>query len=286
MRVEKFKGDGKKKISELVYSGLGLPYNTIRKIIRNKDVKVNGKRISEDVVSSVNDEITIYFQDFQKPNIDIVYQDENIVVVFKRRNIETVSDNGQTLQTLISEQLGKDCFAVHRLDRNTEGLVVFAINKEAKAELDLAFKNRTIDKYYLTLANGLFKEKEKVISAYLKKDADKSLVYISDVIKNGYEKIITQYKVIEEYENKSLVEVKLITGKTHQIRAHLSHIGHFVIGDEKYGDSKINKQFKKRYQCLCAYKLKFNFDEASVLKYLNDIEIEIKKEKIDFCQNL
>lgn len=286
MRVETLKGDGKSKISQLIFDNLGLPYNTIRKIIRNKDVKVNGKRVAEDLVLKSADELMVYYQEHQKPSINIVYQDENIVIVFKTRNVETVAETGQTLQTLISEQLGTECYAVHRLDRNTEGLVVFALNAKSKAELDKAFKNRTIDKYYLALANGLFKNKEEVISAYLKKDAKKSVVYISNTMSVGYEKIITQYKVIGEYENSSLVEVKLITGKTHQIRAHLAHIGHFVIGDEKYGDSKINKQHKKRYQCLCAYKLKFNFDESSVLNYLNNRVIELEKEKIDFCQNL
>lgn len=286
MRVEILKGNGKSKISQLIFDNLGLPYNTIRKIIRNKDVKVNGKRVAEDLVLKPADELMVYYQEHQKPSINIVYQDENIVIVFKTRNVETVAETGQTLQTLISEQLGTKCYAVHRLDRNTEGLVVFALNAKSKAELDKAFKNRTIDKYYLALANGLFKNKEEVISAYLKKDAKKSVVYISNTMSVGFEKIITQYKVIGEYENSSLVEVKLITGKTHQIRAHLAHIGHFVIGDEKYGDSKVNKQHKKRYQCLCAYKLKFNFDESSVLNYLNGRVIEIEKEKIDFCQNL
>ncbi|MBP3581845.1 MAG: RluA family pseudouridine synthase [Clostridia bacterium] len=286
MRVEILKGDGKSKISQLIFDNLGLPYNTTRKIIRNKDVKVNGKRVAEDLVLKSADELMVYYQEYQKPSINIVYQDENIVIVFKTRNVETVAETGQTLQTLISEQLGTECYAVHRLDRNTEGLVVFALNAKSKAELDKAFKNRTIDKYYLALANGLFKNKEEVISAYLKKDAKKSVVYISNTMSVGFEKIITQYKVIGEYENSSLVEVKLITGKTHQIRAHLAHIGHFVIGDEKYGDSKINKQHKKRYQCLCAYKLKFNFDESSVLNYLNNRVIELEKEKIDFCQNL
>ncbi len=286
MRVEKLKGDGKSKISQLVYSQLGLSYNTIKKIIRNKDVKINGIRVSEDLVLAKNDDILIYFKEIERRNINVIYNDENIVVVFKTRNIETIAESEESLQSLISKQLGTECFAVHRLDRNTEGLVIFALNKKSKDELDKAFKNRTIDKYYLALANGLFDNKEAVVTAYLKKDVKKSLVYISNTQANGYEKIITQYKVLDEYDNKSLIEVKLITGKTHQIRAHLSHINHFIIGDEKYGDSKINKLNKKRYQCLCAYKLKFNFDNSSPLFYLNGKVIELEKEKIDFCQNL
>ena len=88
------------------------------------------------------------------------------------------------------------------------------------------------------------------------------------------------YKVIEEYEDTSLIEVELVTGKTHQIRAHLAHIGHFVIGDQKYGDSKVNQKFKKKYQCLTAYKIKFHFDKNSVLSYLNNKEIVLPKEKL------
>ena len=136
------------------------------------------------------------------------------------------------------------------------------------------------------LSWGFFKKQEDILTAYLKKDAKKSLVYISDSEQKGYDKIITKYKVLKESNSLSLVEVKLVTGKTHQIRAHLSHIGHFIIGDEKYGESKINKQYKKRYQCLCAYKIKFTFNESSTLYYLNDMVIELEKEKIDFCHNL
>ena len=286
MRVEKLKCDARKKLSDVIFGNLGLSYNVIRKIIRNKDVKINDKRVSDDVLVMVGDIVTIYFQEFQRPRIEIVYQDENVIVVYKKRSIETVSDVGQSLQSLLSEQINKDCYAVHRLDRNTEGLIIFALNQESKKELDLAFKNRTIDKYYLAIVNGLFAKKTDTLTAYLKKDSDKSLVYISDEQRKGYEKIITEYKVLKEILQTSLVEVKLVTGKTHQIRAHLSHVGHFIIGDEKYGDSKVNKIYKKKYQCLCSYKMKFNFKAGSKLYYLNKIILELEKEKIDFCQNL
>ena len=122
------------------------------------------------------------------------------------------------------------------------------------------------------------------MTAYLKKDADKSLVFVSDKNGVGFEKIQTNYKVVEEYENSTLVDVELITGKTHQIRAHFAHIGHFVIGDEKYGDSKINKLFHKKKQCLCSYKLTFNF-ETGLLSYLDRKDFELDKTKIDFVKN-
>ena len=287
MRVETFKAQNSKKLSELISSRLSLSYNVTQKIIRSKDVKINGKRISSDLVVNENDEITIYYKEVETPMVEILYQDENIIVVFKRRNIETVNENGKIdLLSKVSEITSGTCYAVHRLDRNTEGLVVFALNEKSKNELDLAFKNRTIDKYYLALVFGTFSKSEETLEAYLKKDSKKSLVYISDIPKTGYEKIITHYKVLKEKEDTSLLEVKLITGKTHQIRAHLSHINHFIIGDEKYGDSLVNKKFKKKYQCLCAYKVVFHFDKQSKLSYLNDKEVLLPIEKIDFCQNL
>ena len=286
MRVEEFKVQKSKKLFEIISSRLNLSYNQIQKIFRNKDVKVNGKRVNADLQLLPGDEVVVYYREKQKLNLEIIYQDENLVVVFKKRNIETIAENGESLQTELSKQLNRECFAVHRLDRNTEGLVVFALNNESKNELDAAFKNRTIDKFYLALVFGNLRKKEDVLSAYLKKDAKKSLVYINDTLEKGYEKIITKYKVLKNENNLSLLEVKLVTGKTHQIRAHLAHIGHFIIGDEKYGDSKINKQYKKRYQCLCAYKLKFAFGTDSKLNYLNNTVIELEKEKIEFCQNL
>ena len=110
------------------------------------------------------------------------------------------------------------------------------------------------------------------------KDNKKSLVYISDEFKKGYQKIITSYSVLEEYENNtSLLDVQIETGKTHQIRAHLAHIGHPIIGDGKYGINKINKEFNLKYQKLCSYKLKFNFStDSGILNYLNGKSFELK----------
>ena len=287
MRVEKFNANVSKKLSSLIEERYqAISYNLIRKLFRNKDVKVNGKRVSDDSLVSVGDEVCFYVdeKDLEK-KVKVVYEDENIVVVFKERNIETISENGDDLQSLISKQINRDCFAVHRLDRNTTGLVVFAKNLQAKSELDMAFKNRTIEKFYLALVYGVLDKKENKMTAYLKKDSKNVFVIVSDFQKEGYERIQTNYKVLDEFENFSLVEVELVTGKTHQIRAHFAHIGHFVIGDEKYGDSKINKMFKTKYQNLCSYKMKFHF-ENGVLNYLNGMTLEIEKSNIDFCQKL
>ena len=262
-----------------------LDYNAIQKIIRNKDIKVNGKRQSKDIMLNIGDVVQFYFNKEIK-FIDIIYEDDNILIPSKPKELETISDEvSDSLLTRLVNQTGLNLYAVHRLDRNTTGLVVFAKNLKTKNELDLALKNRTIEKYYLALVYGHFKEKQDTLIAYLKKDRKNSLVYISNEKLAGYEKIETKYKVLEEYEETSLIEVELVTGKTHQIRAHLAHIGHFVIGDQKYGDSKVNQKFKKKYQCLTAYKIKFHFNKNSVISYLNNKEIILPKEKIKILSN-
>ena len=288
MRLEKFENTKVQKISESISKSYpSISYATIQKLLRQKDVKINGKRVSEDLRIEIGDVVAFYINELPEVKPDVVFDDDNIIVVFKNRNLETVSETDENdLLKLIKMYLGFECFAVHRLDRNTEGLVVFAKNKESKNSLDLAFKNRTIEKHYLALVYGCFSKDSDNMIAYLKKHADKSFVEISDVKKEGFEKIQTNYKVLKSIDDKSLVDVELVTGKTHQIRAHFAHIGHFLIGDEKYGDSKINKLFKKKYQCLCAYRMIFNFKEGDYLSYLNGKELIIDKEKIDFCRNV
>ena len=166
----------------------------------------------------------------------------------------------------------------HRLDRNTSGLILFAKNEPSLNILLDKFKHHEIEKHYLALVYGIPKKKSDKLVSYLFKDSSKSLVYISDIPKKGYQKIITSYSLIDSFNNNtSILDVEIETGRTHQIRAHLAHIGLPIIGDGKYGINEINKKFKSKTQKLVSYKIKFVFNSDSKnLNYLNGREFEIK----------
>ena len=214
---------------------------------------------------------------FPQINLDIVYEDNNILVINKPINLEVVGEN--SLTTLVHQKYPKQKpMPCHRLDRNTTGLVLFAKNDIALNILFDKFKKHEIKKSYTALVYGIPKIKNSRLEAYLFKDNKKSLVYISDDFKPGYQKIITSYSVIKEFNNNtSLLEVNIETGRTHQIRAHLAHIGYPIIGDVKYGINQINKQFGYKYQQLNSFKLEFNFvTDAGILNYLNGTVITQK----------
>ena len=219
------KYDGKKLNSFLLDNFDGLKLNTLYKALRKKDIRINNVKISDNVIVHVGDVVKVFISDdqlFSKVELDIniVYEDNNIVVVNKPAEIEVVGDNSLTTELCKYYNIAS-IFPCHRLDRNTTGLVLFAKNEEALNILLDKFKNHEIEKHYQALVYGIPRKKEDTLTAYLFKDAKKSLVYISDVPKKGYEKIITSYKVIScnNKNNTSLLDVNLHTGKTHQIRA-------------------------------------------------------------------
>lgn len=265
-----------KKLSKFILDTYPhLSYNVFNKALRQKDIKVNGKRINKDCIIYDNDEILVYISDellFPLNDLDIVFEDDNILIINKAANIEVTGNN--SLTTIVHQKYSSSSFLpmpCHRLDRNTTGLVLFAKNELALTILLDKFKKHEIKKFYLALVYGIPTPNRARLESFLFKDNKKSMVYISDMPKTGYQKIITSYSVLETYPNgTSLLEVEIETGKTHQIRAHLAHIGHPIIGDGKYGINTINKQFGFKYQQLHSYMLVFDFtSDSGILNYLN-----------------
>lgn len=277
------KYDHKKLNKFLKDNILNLTDNLFYKTLRKKDIKINGKRVSDNVTVFEKDEILVYIPDnLLETNIplDIVYEDKNILLLNKSAKIEVTGE--QSLLTVIHKKFTNCGFLpmpCHRLDRNTCGLILFAKNQVALDILLAKFKNHEVEKHYLALVYGVPSTQCKTMGAYLFKDRQKSLVYISDVPKKGYRKIITSYTLLEKYSNHtSLLDVEIETGKTHQIRAHLAHIGLPIVGDGKYGINRVNKEMKANFQKLMSYRLKFKFkSDAGILNYLNGKEFQLKK---------
>lgn len=277
------KFNNKKICDYLLYKFPKLSQNTLYKALRKKDIRINDIKINENKIINSGDEIKVYITDEllfgSNFNLDIVYEDDNILVVNKPTNIVVTGENDiNSLEYQCKKYLNSFVKPCHRIDRNTTGLVLFAKNETSLNILLKKFKNREIDKYYKSTVYGILPKKQDCLEAYLFKDTKKSLVYISDVPKKGYQKIITNYKVISEDKdnNTSILDIKIETGRTHQIRAHLAHIGFPIIGDGKYGINEINKKFKQKTQLLCSYKLQFNFtSESGILNYLSNKIIEL-----------
>ena len=309
------KNDAGQRLDKFITKTLNLPMSLLYKSIRLKKIKVNRKRAENNTILHEGDTIQCFLAEefFEKKadehsfesinvHLDIIYEDENIMLLNKRPGVSVHEDENGSTNTLITHiqaylyQKGEyrpdteQSFApalCNRIDRNTGGIVIAAKNAEALRVMNEKIKYREIDKFYLAAVHGVPKPESATIKGYLLKDDKKNIVRVYE--KNpprGAKEIITKYKVVAKKNDSALIEVELLTGRTHQIRAHMAHIGHPLIGDGKYGVNKNDKAKGYKYQALYSYKLRFSFDTSNptVLDYLNGKEFKIPKKDIYFTK--
>ena len=283
-----------------------LPSSLMFKYIRTKRIKVNGKRAEistrlqegDTVEAYINDEFFVSVQpkyDFLSApaRLDIVYEDENILLTDKKQGLLVHPDKNEYGDTLIAriqhylydrgeyrprdENSFRPALA-NRIDRNTGGIVIAAKNAESLRILCDKIKYREIEKKYLAVIHGVPKKKSDLLEGYLEKNEKKNKVFLKSGKTDSSLTIKTRYTVLESRAGLSLVEVELLTGRTHQIRAHMASIGHPLLGDGKYGKSAADKKMGFDKQALYSYSLKFDFKtDAGILNYLNGKRFTVKE---------
>lgn len=244
-----------------------ISYSHLRALLRKKDVVVDGVRVKEDVKVNSGVVVRLYTTVYSKEDyvykVDTVYEDQNIFIFNKPKGLET---EGEISLVSFAKRSCPTAQAVHRLDVNTDGLIIVAKDENIANLFISEIKNRRIEKHYVCAVLGCTSGKKR-LESYLKKDTDKAKVEIYDKKVDGSVKIITEYTTLKTYPDYSVLDVNLITGRTHQIRAHLSHVGHPVLGDGKYSTREINDKFSFKKQALTSYKLIFHTEGS--LSYLN-----------------
>ncbi|MGN0661367.1 MAG: RluA family pseudouridine synthase [Oscillospiraceae bacterium] len=274
-----------------------LPKSMLYKAIRTKNIKLNRKRCEIGTRLEIGDVLDVYLPDevFETDSknefmhsgreLDIIYEDGNILLVNKPVGLVVHEDDEHTMDTLINRILlylyekgeylpdGENSFVpslCNRIDRNTCGIVIAAKNAQALREMNDIIKRRLIKKQYLCLTEGCPSPESATVQGYITKDSAAKSVVFSDRKTPGSKTAVTKYRVVKKSEEMSLVEVTLITGRTHQIRAHFAYMGHPLIGDGKYGNNAVGKRLGIKHQALCSYKLTFCLGEyEGILSYID-----------------
>lgn len=283
-----------------------LPQSMLYRSIRLKRIKLNGKRAEISTRLCEGDRLDLYLADDvlapaqehydflrSSKKLDIVYEDEHILLLNKPEGLLCHEDDHTFGDTLIGrvkrylyekgEYNPKDeqSFApalANRIDRNTSGIVMAAKDAEALRILNQKIKDRELSKGYLCLVHGTPSPRQATVEAYLWKDAQKNRVYVYSEPRPGAKTIVTRYRVLGQRDGFSLLDVDLLTGRTHQIRAHLAFLGHPLVGDGKYGKNAADRKRGFSHQALCSYRLRFDFaTDAGELAYLKGKEFTVQK---------
>ncbi len=314
-RVTINKNDADQRVDKFITKTFPeMPQSVMYKGIRKKNIKLNGKRceISDrlkegDILELyINDEFLTEKKKQSKkldditPTINLIYEDDNIILVNKLPGVSVHDDetaDGDDLITNIKAYLylkgeydpkNEASFApalCNRIDKNTGGIVIAAKNAAALRAMNKKIKDREITKKYLCIVHGKLFPKERTLTAYHIKNSAQNKAYIYDTPENGAKKIQTKYKALQTKKGLTLTEVTLLTGRTHQIRAHMAHIGHPLAGDTKYGTNEMNKGLPYKHQALYSYKIKFDFTTESCLNYLRGREFSVQLNDIDFARD-
>lgn len=259
-----------------------LPSRAAQEAFSHRDVKLDGKRVKPDVRVHAGQCVEVFCMEQAAPLLDVVYEDADVLLVNKRAGISVEADEkcGVTLTELAARHVrqqtpdARSPKACHRLDNQTCGLLMFAKTEKAEGILERAFRDRTMDKRYICLVRGMMKPPKATCRAYLLKDAKAAHVTIHDSAVPGARPIVTAYETLEQGAV-SRVEIHLITGRTHQIRAHMAALGHPLLGDDVYGDRTFNRQMKMQGKlCLCAAQL--TLDTGGALPQLDGRTFRVK----------